>query len=113
MEFPSILDLALTGDKTAISAIIKGAYWLGIGIGNTMNILNTSVVTIGGGVPDSTAELRSANGENIYFDNVLKGIEYASHRRVFASCDIRLAHFGNDAGLIGAACITSHASLKS
>lgn len=104
-EFNAIISLAENGNKDSINAISKGGYWLGIGIGNAMNILNPKVVTIGGGVVSATESLIKSDGKDIYFESIIAGVEFASHRRVFASCDIRKAQHGNDAGMIGAACL--------
>lgn len=102
-DFNSVLNLAMNGDDKAIEAIKIGGYWLGIGIGNAMNILNPSAATIGGGVLAGANELAAKIDDDIYFKSVIEGIKYASHRRVFASCDIRKALHGNDGGMIGAA----------
>jgi glucokinase len=104
-NFQTIISLAKQGDVDAIEAIKKGGYWLGIGVGNAMNILNPTVVTVGGGVVSGANELITENGKDVYFDTVIEGVKYASHKRVFASCDIRKAQHGNDAGMIGAACL--------
>lgn len=104
-DFKLIIDMAKQGDENAIKAIIKGGRWLGIGIGNAMNILNPTVVTIGGGVVSGANSLIDQNSKDVYFESVMDGVKYASHRRVFASCDIRKAQHGNDAGMIGAACL--------
>lgn len=102
-DFHNVLQQARANNINAINAISRGGYWLGIGIGNCMNILNPSIVTIGGGVVLGTTDLINFINQDIYYDSVIKGIEFASHKRVFASCKIQKATYGNDSGLIGAA----------
>ena len=85
-NFGKIISLAEQGDNNAIQAILKGAYWLGIGIGNAMNIINPTVVTIGGGVVSAANGLINNEGRDIYFESIIDGVKYASHKRVFASC---------------------------
>ncbi len=102
-DFTSVVKLAMEGNQNAINAILKGAYWLGIGIGNAMNILNPTVVTIGGGVVTAADSIKVEDGEKSYFESIINGVKYASHRRVFASCEVRKARYGNDAGMIGVA----------
>jgi len=106
-SFNEIVELATAGDFIAVQAIMEAGYWLGIGIGNVLNILNPSLVTVGGGVPLAASRLTALNQGDLYFSSILKGAEQSAHKRVFANSDIKLAILGNDAGLIGAACLAS------
>ena len=103
IKFETIVDLASKKDSNAILALKKGAYWLGVGIGNCMNILNPSVVSIGGGVVTGATSLMEKLGEDIYLDSVFEGVKYSSHKRIYESCCIRKGNLGNDGGLIGVA----------
>jgi glucokinase len=104
--FETIIDLAKEEDLNAIESIREGGYWLGIGIGNCMNIINPGVVSIGGGVIEATTGLLQSLNDDIYFKSVLKGAEYSSHGRVFNSCSIKKAKYGNSGGIIGAALLS-------
>ena len=105
--FKEIIELATSGEHIAIQALEEAGYWLGVGIGCVLNVLNPSLVSVGGGVPLATTELLSLNQGDLYFESLLKGAEQSAHKRVFVSSDIKKAVLGNDAGLIGAACLAS------
>jgi glucokinase len=107
-DFGSILSLAGQGNLQAIQALKTGGHWLGMGIGNVMNILNPSVLTIGGGVISGTKDL--PGNEDVYFHSAVEGAKYAAHKRIFASCDIRKALLGNDGGMIGAAYLCAYSA---
>jgi glucokinase len=85
---------ALEGDEQGIDAVRVLGERLGVGIANLMNTFDPDVVVIGGGV--------SAAGE------LLRGPAEATARRfaltgVGTRTRIRLARYGNDAGVRGAA----------
>jgi len=91
--------------QNIIIALKKSGYWLGVALGNVMNVLNPQLVTIGGGVVVATSNITKENSlyENPYFAGVTDGVHYATHRRVEATGDVRAGVLGNTAGLIGAA----------
>jgi glucokinase len=85
---------ALEGDEDGIAAVRVLGERLGVGIANAMNVFDPDLVVIGGGV--------SAAGE------LLRGPAEETARRfaltgVGTSTRIRLARYGNDAGVRGAA----------
>ena len=85
---------ALEGDERGIAAVRVLGERLGVGIANLMNTFDPDLVVIGGGV--------SAAGE------LLRGPAEATARRfaltgVGTQTRIRLARYGNDAGVRGAA----------
>jgi len=81
------------GDPAAIRAVERGAHWLGVGLGNAINLLNPTLVIIGGGV----AELGS---------RYLEAVERTAMREAFieaaSGCRFELARAGYEAGAIGA-----------
>jgi predicted NBD/HSP70 family sugar kinase len=73
-----------------------------------INIINPSVVTIGGGVPlAATAASHLREGRNPFVSAVATSARERAAKRPAATVDIRAAAYGNDAGLIGAA-IAAH-----
>ncbi len=106
IDFRSIHSLALNKDKNALESFTQAGYWLGIGIGNCMNVIDPCVVSIGGGVVEATNELSEVMNEDIFYDSVMRGVEYASNVRIFARCKVRKSNYGNSSGLIGAALLS-------
>jgi glucokinase len=85
---------AKEGEAAAREAFARAGYFLGIGLGMLINLLNPEKILLGGGVM-TTGEylLRPAVDE----------ARKRSYPATFACCDIERASLGNDAGLIGAA----------
>jgi glucokinase len=86
--------LAKAGDRAALESFRRLAYWLGIGIGIVINMLNPGKVLIGGGVVSAGRLLLGPLEEET---------RRRSHPISFAGCRIERAVLGNDAGLVGAA----------
>ena len=86
--------LAKAGDPAALESFRTLAYWLGIGIGIVINMLNPGMILIGGGV---------VSAGKLLLGPVAEEARRRSHRISFAGCRIEKAALGNDAGLVGAA----------
>ena len=86
--------LAKAGDPAALESFRTLAYWLGIGIGIVINMLNPGMILIGGGV---------VSAGKLLLGPVAEEARRRSHRISFAGCRIGKAALGNDAGLVGAA----------
>jgi glucokinase len=86
---------AKKGDRAARRSFERAAYYLGIGLGCAINLLNPEKILLGGGIMRSSGL-------------ILPGATREAHRRCypasFACCSIEKARLGNDAGFIGAAC---------
>jgi glucokinase len=85
---------AKNGDQAARQAFARAAYYLGIGLGIILNMLNPDKILLGGGV--------MTTGEFI-FAPALEEARKRSYKASFECCTIQKASLGNDAGLIGAA----------
>lgn len=103
LNFDEVHAKARAGDKKALQAMWDSGLALGIGLGSAMNVINPSVVTVGGGVVNASFEIDSESAGDPYFSGFREGISRAAHRRVIASADIRRASFGNESGMFGAA----------
>jgi glucokinase len=86
--------LAKAGDPVAIESFKKCAYYLGIGLGIVINLLNPEKILIGGGV---------VSAGKFLLGPAVEEARRRSHRISFAGCRIEKASLGNDAGLAGAA----------
>ncbi|MDI6849099.1 MAG: ROK family protein [Candidatus Saccharicenans sp.] len=90
---------ARAGQLAARKSFERCGYFLGIALGIVINFLNPEKIIIGGGV------MKAGNW-------LLKPALAEARRRsiapAFASCEIRKARLGNDAGLMGAAAWGRH-----
>jgi glucokinase len=90
-----IADRAYAGDADAWEAILRGAEFLGVGITTLINLFDPEVVVVGGGI---------ANLGDPYFDRVRKVVR-ESVLPSLADTPIIPAQLGDQANLVGAACI--------
>jgi glucokinase len=86
--------LAKTGDPAALESFRKCAYYLGIGLGIVINLLNPEKILIGGGV---------VSAGKFLLGPAVEEARRRSHPISFAGCRIEKASLGNNAGLTGAA----------
>jgi glucokinase len=86
--------LAKAGDPAALESFRKCAYYLGIGLGIVINLLNPEKILIGGGV---------VSAGQVLLGPAIEEARRRSHRVSFNGCRIEKAALGNDAGLVGAA----------
>ena len=89
-----IFDCAKQGDKLANLVVGRFVKYFAIGICNIVNILDISMIGIGGGV--------SAAGE-FFMKLLLSDIKKYKLFKEIPVCYIKIAALGNDAGIIGAA----------
>jgi glucokinase len=109
----TVISEARSGNKAALAAFETAGHWLGLALGNAMNVLNPSVVSVGGGAILASESIYSRCDGGPYLHAVSKGVLASAHRRVAASAQLRQGHFGNDGGMIGAARIAAvHATLS-
>jgi glucokinase len=92
---PSVTAAALEGEQTAIELLADVGTWLGQGIANLAAALDPDLFVIGGGV-SAAGDLLLVPARRM-FSRTLTGRGFRAEAR------LELAHFRNDAGLIGAA----------
>ncbi|MCI9887824.1 ROK family glucokinase [Micrococcales bacterium 31B] len=92
---PMITTLAKAGDPGCVALLQELGRWLGEGAASVVNLLDSDVVVIGGGVSDAGALLLEPAQEA--FTKCLTARAYRTPARVV------LAEMGNDAGMVGAA----------
>ena len=100
---PGVTAAAVQGETTAIELLADVGQWLGQGIANLAAALDPDLVVIGGGV--SAAGDLLLDPARQAFARTLTGRGFRTPAR------LELAHFRNDAGLIGAADLARHAIL--
>lgn len=88
-----IFDAAQAGDKIANEVLDKYFEYVGIGVLNSINILQPQMVVLGGGM--------SAQKENL-INPVIKYLKEHLYGGVKLKTEIKAAILGNDAGIIGA-----------
>lgn len=94
LEAKDIFDAAKEGDEFSLSLVDYEAEYIAIGIGNLLNVLDTEIIVIGGGV--------SLAGP-ILFDKVNEKLKKYAMPATLENLKIVPATLGNDAGIIGAA----------
>ena len=85
---------AKAGDIAARRAFAQAGYYLGLGLGIIINLLNPAKILLGGGV--------MTTGEFL-LEPAAAEARRRSYKQSFACASIERAALGNDAGLIGAA----------
>ncbi|MGI8459151.1 MAG: ROK family glucokinase [Propionibacteriaceae bacterium] len=101
---PTLTAAAVSGEALATELIADIGGWLGIGIANLVAALDPDLVVIGGGVSEAGDLLLAPARQS--FARTLTGRGFRPNAR------IELAHFKNDAGLIGAADLARHSMIE-
>ncbi len=99
-EARQVYALAEAGDRHALAAVERAAYYLGIGLANLVTLLVPEVIALGGGVMRS----HSLFWERLQAD-ILQYCGYVPAAKV----RLALAGLREDAGLAGAASVWLHA----
>jgi glucokinase len=96
LEARDIIMAARAGDKVADQIIKTAAYYLGLGLGNVINLCNPDTIVIGGGV---------SHAGDILFGPLEAYTRASSLESAAEAVKIVPAELGNDAGCIGAAAL--------
>lgn len=86
-------EAAQAGDALAQEVFEETGYYLGIGIGNAVNIFNPELVVLGGGIRKATGLLAAAE----------RSMRNHTVHSIARNCRIVEAALGDDAGVMGAA----------
>lgn len=84
---------AYQGDQTAREIFEKAAYYLGIGLGNVVNIFNTEMIILGGGVMKAS---------DLFLDQALATMKEVALPGPLEIVTVTEAELGSDIGLMGA-----------
>ena len=101
---PSVTAAAIQGEPNSIELLADVGGWLGRGIADLAAALDPEVVVIGGGV-SAAGDLLLVPAQQA-FSRTLTGRGFREEARLV------LAHFRNDAGLVGAADLARHAMVE-
>jgi predicted NBD/HSP70 family sugar kinase len=91
---PEVLRRAHAGDRVVFDALNEIGRWLGVGIGNLINVFNPDLVVIGGFFQELYPFLEQS---------INRGAQEMSLTAPWLTCSIRRSQLGTDAALIGAA----------
>ena len=89
-----IYEAGVQGDKLALEAFRQMGFYLGIALGDLINVLNPEIIVIGGG---------ASAGWDLFIDFVREEIKTRAFREPAERAKIVRAQLGDDAGILGAA----------
>jgi glucokinase len=84
---------AYQGDQAACEIFEKAGYYLGIGLGNVVNIFNTEMIILGGGVMKAS---------DLFLDQALATMKEIALPGPLEIVTVTEAELGSDIGLMGA-----------
>ncbi|MFA5354642.1 MAG: ROK family protein [Thermodesulfovibrionales bacterium] len=93
-----IYNAALDGDSLSRTILREAGRSLGIGIANIINIFSPEAVILTGGL---------IGAWNIYIDSAIREASKRALKELYARTEIIPSALGDDAGIIGAACLVS------
>ncbi len=92
----TISQVARAGDRAAIKVWEETGRYLGVGIGNILNIFNPEVVVLSGGVSEAG---------DLILKPALRSAKEVAFEAPFRAARIQRGELGNRAGITGAACL--------
>ena len=101
LDGPRVTELAKHGDVLACEALHRIGTMLGVGMSSFANIFDPDLILVGGGV-SAAGELLLGPAREEYARRAMPPI--------VARCEVRLAQFGSEAGLLGAALLAFDAA---
>lgn len=81
-------------DEVALDVLDDVTKYLGVGLSSIVNILNPSLVVLGGGIMEAIGEQ--------YLPKIKRAAQGSALVKSFESCDFKLAKLGDKAGIYGA-----------
>ena len=81
-------------DEIAKDILSEAMEYLGAGLGSSLNLINPSMVILGGGVMEAVGEE--------YLPQIKRAAMRNSFADIYAECDFKLAKLGDQAGIYGA-----------
>lgn len=93
LEPKEIYELAKMGDRAALKTFEKAGYHLGIGIASIVNLLDLSLIVLGGGVSQSFDIMQS---------QIKKGFREHTFESHLETVEIKVSQLQDNAGIFGA-----------
>lgn len=81
-------------DEIALDILSEAMEYLGVGLGSALNMINPSMVVLGGGVMEAVGEK--------YLPQIKRAAMRNSFADIYSECDFKLAKLGDQAGIYGA-----------
>lgn len=81
-------------DEIALDILDEAMEYLGTGLASSLNLINPSMVILGGGVMEAVGES--------YLPQIKRAVRKNSFADIYAECDFKLAELGDQAGIYGA-----------
>ncbi len=94
MSAAEICELAIKGDESALLAVKREGYYLGLGMANLVTLFTPDVLALGGGV------MRSSS---LFLDDAVKVVRGLCTQVPAEKTRINVSSLGSEAGLLGAA----------
>ena len=94
-----ICELAREGDELALQAVGREARYLGLGLANLVTLFAPDAIVLGGSVMKSAV---------LFLEEIRKTICRCCRFVPYEKTELTLASLGEDANLIGAACVWHH-----
>ena len=91
-----VYEAGLKGDAAALETFRQVGRYLGIALTDLINVLNPEIVVIGGG---------AAGAWDLFIEAVQNEIRQRAFKQPAAAAKIVRARLGNNAGILGAACV--------
>ena len=91
-----VYEAGKSGDELALEVFRQMGFYLGIALSDLINVLNPEIIVIGGG---------ASAGWDLFIDHVRDQIADRAFREPAARAGIVRASLGDDAGILGAACL--------
>jgi len=83
----------LENDEIALDILSEAMEYLGVGLASMINMLNPSLVILGGGVMEAVGEL--------YLPKIKRVAQGSAFDKSYDDCDFKLAKLGDEAGIYG------------
>ena len=94
MTSKDVYEAGHRGDELALEVFRRQGFYLGIALGNLINVLNPEVIVIGGG---------AAAGWDLFMPHLQEQVEQRTYREPRLRANFKKAVLGDDAGIMGAA----------
>lgn len=103
LDFSRIIMAIENGDELAIKVIVQAGEMLGIGIGNLVNIINPSMIVIGGELAESCP---------LYVDSARNTAKQGIFSKRADNIPMNVSQLGNDSVLLGAIALAMNKAYK-
>lgn len=90
-------------DPAAVAVVERAAHYLGLALANVVNLLNPDLIVVGGDL---------IHAQDLFLPRIQAELARHVLPEIYASLEVRFSALGFDSGLVGAACLAFHHSLR-